>query len=210
MLRSKAMNKSIIIGVAGGSGSGKTTFAKKLAGILGEQVCTIVGQDSYYIDQSEIFDQDGGKVNFDHPDSIDFDLLASHLLSLKNGHSIKVPIYDFATHKRKAETHLITPHPIILVDGILILSNDSVFTQLDESIFMDVPETIRFNRRLKRDVEERGRTPEGVKKQFYNQVKPMHDQFVEPSKSRATKIVTTETFEIELINFADYLRSRLS
>jgi uridine kinase len=203
------MKKSIIIGVAGGSGSGKTTFAKRLMQNLGADLCTIIGQDSYYIDQSSKFDRDGGSVNFDHPDAIDFKLLEIHLATLRNGQSIEVPIYDFAQHKRLSKTNLVNPHPVVLVDGILILSQENVRRQFDYSIFIDVPESIRFSRRLKRDVEERGRTPEGVLAQFQSQVKPMHDQFVEPAKVFASNLVTTETFDAELIKFADYVRSLL-
>lgn len=202
------MNKSYIVGIAGGSGSGKTTFARRLAELLGPELCTIIGQDSYYIDQSAKFDKDGGSVNFDHPDAIDFKLLEQHLIQLKNGESIKLPIYDFATHSRRQETISIEPHPIILVDGILILSQENVRAHFDESVFMDVPEDVRFERRLKRDVEERGRTPLGVFNQFHKQVKPMHDEFVGPSKRFATKVVTTETFIKDLNKFADHLRSK--
>lgn len=178
-----------IIGVAGGSGSGKTYFARELQKILGDEKCTILYQDNYYIDQSHRFDGDGGSVNFDHPDSLDFDLLAEGLKNLKKGSTIKVPLYDFATHTRKKETIDCHPKKIILVDGILILDSSVVRAQLDEAVFFDTPEELRFKRRLDRDVHERGRTPEGVKKQFELQVKPMHNQFVEPSKIFAQTIV---------------------
>jgi uridine kinase len=204
------MYKSLIIGVTGGSGSGKTTFAKRLSELLGADLCTIIGQDSYYIDQSSKFDKDGGKVNFDHPDAIDFNLLEEHIISLKNGRDIAIPIYDFATHKRMSETQNLTPHPIILIDGILILSQENIRKHFDEAIFMDAPEEVRFDRRLNRDVNERGRTALGVYNQFINQVQPMHEQFVEPSKKFATKIVTTETFMKDLNKFADLLRSKVT
>lgn len=178
-----------IIGVAGGSGSGKTYFARELHKILGEDKCTILYQDNYYIDQSAKFDGDGGSVNFDHPSSLDFDLLAEGLRDLKRGRTIQVPLYDFATHTRKKETIECRPKKIILVDGILILDSSVVRAVLDEAVFFDTPEELRFKRRLERDVHERGRTPEGVKKQFDLQVKPMHNQFVEPSKIFAQTIV---------------------
>lgn len=183
------MEAPYIIGVAGGSGSGKTFFARELQKILGDALCTILYQDNYYIDQSHRFDGDGGSVNFDHPDSLDFALLAKGLADLKAGKSIKVPIYDFATHSRKVETLDCHPKKIILVDGILILDSKLVREELDEAVFFDTPEELRFTRRLERDVHERGRTAEGVKKQFDLQVKPMHNQFVEPSKSYAQTIV---------------------
>nr|BDT29919.1 uridine kinase [Bacteriovorax sp. HI3] len=178
-----------IIGVAGGSGSGKTYFARELQKILGDERCSILYQDNYYIDQSAKFDGDGGSVNFDHPSSLDFDLLAQGLRDLKQGKSIKVPLYDFATHTRKIETIDCHPKKIILVDGILILDSSVVRAALDEAVFFDTPEELRFKRRLDRDVHERGRTPDGVKKQFDLQVKPMHNQFVEPSKIFAQTIV---------------------
>jgi uridine kinase len=183
------MEVPYIIGVAGGSGSGKTFFARELQKSLRDQNCTIIYQDNYYIDQSHRFDGDGGSVNFDHPESLDFKLMAEGLNDLKKGKAIKVPLYDFATHTRKKECLDCAPKKIILVDGILILDSALVRAELDEAVFFDTPEELRFSRRLERDVHERGRTPEGVKKQFDLQVRPMHDQFVEPSKLYAQTIV---------------------
>lgn len=203
------MGKTIIVGVAGGSGSGKTTFAKRLYELLGNDLCAIIGQDSYYIDQSSKFDKDGGSVNFDHPNAIDFNLLEQQIIELKNQKTIHVPIYDFATHQRLNKTDLVAPHPIIIVDGILILSAENVRRHFDYSVFMDCPEELRFERRLKRDVEERGRTAIGVYNQFHNQVKPMHDQFVDPSKEFAKMVVTPQSFMKDLNKFADYLKSQI-
>lgn len=204
------MKKPLIVAIAGGSGSGKTTFAKRLLKKLGEDVCVILGQDSYYIDQSHRFDRDGGSVNFDHPDALDFKLLETHLIDLKAGKTIQVPVYDFSQHKRLKETIEVKPHPVILVDGILILAAENLRAHFDYSFFIDTPEELRFNRRLKRDVEERGRTKEGVFAQFYNQVKPMHDQFVGPSKNFASHLVTVESFDHELEKFAEYTKSVIS
>lgn len=181
-------NKSFILGVAGGSGSGKTYFAKELQNALGEH-STIVYQDNFYIDQSHRFDHDGGSVNFDHPESLDLKLLAKCLSELKSGLATKIPIYDFKTHSRGEEQLYIEPTKIVIVDGILIFHPDYLREQFDEMIFFDTPESLRFERRLERDVNERGRTPEGVKAQFLKQVKPMHDEFVEPSKFHAHTIV---------------------
>lgn len=177
-------NKSrpYVIGVAGGSGSGKTYFASALRKRLGSERCEIIYQDSFYIDQSSRFDFDGGSVNFDHPDSIDFDLLGERIRGLKNREAVELPIYDFVTHSRKSETTRVEPRPIILVDGILIFHPKDVRDLFDERVFFDTSEELRFSRRLDRDVHERGRTPEGVRNQFFKQVKPMHDAFVEPSK----------------------------
>jgi len=178
-----------IVGVAGGSGSGKTYFARALHQRLGEDLCTIVYQDNFYIDQSARFDHDGGSVNFDHPDSLDFPLLGKHLGDLKRGRPVSIPIYDFSTHRRLKETLPVRPVPIILVDGILIFHPPDVRCHFDDTIFFDTPEDLRFRRRLERDVAERGRTPEGVHAQFFKQVKPMHDRFVDPSKAHARTIV---------------------
>lgn len=183
------MNRSFILGVAGGSGSGKTYFAKALQRALGDEVATIVYQDNFYIDQSNRFDHDGGSVNFDHPDSLELSLLASSLKSLREGHTTQIPTYDFVTHSRNEKTLPIKPTSIIIVDGILIFHPDYLREQFDEMVFFDTPEELRYSRRLERDVSERGRTPEGVKAQFLKQVKPMHDEFVEPSKVHAHTIV---------------------
>ncbi len=189
MIDSTKPNRIVIIGVAGGSGSGKTFFAEALHKALGSELSTIVYQDNFYIDQSHKFDHDGGSVNFDHPESLDFPLLAEKLKELKAGHASSVPIYDFATHKRRQDTLHVAPRKVVIVDGILIFHPPYVRELFDEMIFFDTPEELRYERRLKRDVEERGRTPEGVRAQFLKQVKPMHDQFVEPSKKFAGTVV---------------------
>ena len=196
-----------LVGVAGGSGSGKTTFAKDLLKRLSPGQCALVYQDNYYIDQSARFDHDGGSVNFDHPDAIDFKLLADHLAALKRGEAAEIPTYDFATHRRLKETIHQPARKIILVDGILIFHSEPVRALLDELIFFDAPEKLRFERRLKRDVEERGRTPDGVQAQFLTHVKPMHDQFVEPSKKFATSIVQDSgAYDLVLTEFIKKLK----
>lgn len=181
-----------MIGIAGGSGSGKTTFTKLLTERLGLENVVILGQDNYYIDQSSKFDRDGGQVNFDHPESIDWPLLAQHLQILKMGRPIDVPIYEFSTHKRLKETIRVEPKPYTLIDGILIFVPEIVRVSIDYKIFIQTREDLRFSRRLKRDVAERGRTEDGVRAQYFSQVKPMHDQFVEPSRLHADKIISGE------------------
>ena len=181
-----------MIAVAGGSGSGKTTFAQLLKKRLGENRCLVIEQDSYYHDRSGEFDHDGGRVNFDHPDAIDWSLLLSHIRQLKHGKPIDVPIYDFNTHSRKTESLRVEPKEYMIVDGILILVPFEVCSEFTIKIFIETNEELRFRRRLMRDVQERGRTPEGVHNQFYNQVKPMHDQFVEPSKANADLVISGE------------------
>lgn len=182
----------VCVGIAGGSGSGKTTLAHLLRDHAGDEHSVLILQDSYYIDQSHLFDEDGGRVNFDHPGSLDFELLARHLSELKAGRAIERPIYDFATHKRLAETVRVEPRPLVIVDGILILDSIPVRETFHFSTFVRATEEVRFARRLERDVRERGRTKDGVEKQFYKQVKPMHDQFVEPSQIHAHYVADGE------------------
>jgi uridine kinase len=181
----ESTQKTLVIGIAGGSGSGKTTLAKCLADKFQEDGCSVLLQDSYYHDQSDKFDGDGGNVNFDHPSSLDFALLAEHLEDLRAGYEIQVPIYDFVTHTRSEEFSLFQPTRLVLLDGILILGQPEVCEQLDFSIFVDTPEKLRFERRVDRDVKERGREKEGVVLQYERQVLPMHNEFVEPSKGNA-------------------------
>ncbi|MGZ3671697.1 MAG: uridine kinase [Bdellovibrionota bacterium] len=189
MTDSTKRSKPYLLGVAGGSGSGKTFFARAHRQQLGAHVCELVYQDNFYIDQSARFDRDGGSVNFDHPEAIDFALLAECLTSLKEGKRTTIPVYDFVTHSRAVNGITVEPRPIVLVDGILIFHSPLVRDLFDERVFFDTPEEIRFQRRLERDVKERGRKPDGVRAQFLSQVKPMHDQFVVPSKSFAGRVV---------------------
>ncbi len=182
-------NKISILGVCGGSGSGKTYFANALRNKLGHSVADIIYQDNFYLDQSAQFDFDGGAVNFDHPQAIDADLLAASIKKIKSGQIADIPIYDFSLHKRKQDVIRIIPRRLIIVDGILIFHYPQVRSLFDELVFFETSEELRFSRRLERDVLERGRTPEGVKNQFVKQVKPMHDQFVEPSKIYSQYIV---------------------
>jgi uridine kinase len=188
-----------VFGISGGSGSGKTTFTKLLFERLNDSIqpdkinANILAQDNYYLDQSHKFDHDGGSVNFDHPNSIDWDLFRKHILELKNHKEIQMPIYDFATHKRKSEFILITPKPYILLDGILILHLEEVRKLMDYKIFIQTNEELRFHRRMLRDTIERGRTIAGVTEQFERQVKPMHDLFVETTAQFADKIISGES-----------------
>lgn len=182
----------VIIGVSGGSASGKTTFSRAIQQALGESVCGIIFQDSYYHDQSTDFDGDGGQVNFDHPSAIDFDLLHEHLLSLRKGEDVELPQYDFATHRRLPQTESFESRQVVILDGILIFTDGRIRQCLDSKVFIQTREPLRYSRRLNRDVKERGRTPEGVEKQFYSQVKPMHDQFVEPGKDCADFVLDGE------------------
>lgn len=202
------VNDVFIIGVAGGSGSGKTFFAETLAKKLGPEVACLIFQDNYYIDQSHKFDHDGGSVNFDHPDALDFRLMANHLEDLRNGFDIEVPLYDFATHSRLPRTKLQPAKKVVIVDGILILTQPYLVDIFDTTVFVETPENIRFERRLKRDVLERGRTEEGVISQFEKQVKPMHDLFVEPSKMNAD-IISSGTDMEAFYNLLTMIQQRI-
>ncbi|WP_295383856.1 uridine kinase [uncultured Thiodictyon sp.] len=186
------MRTPTIIGIAGGSGSGKTTFAFMLRDWLGPARCSILHQDAYYRDQSDAFDCDGGSVNFDHPDAIDFDLLSGHLEELRGGRPIAVPVYDYHSHRRLRETHALAPCPVTIVEGLLILAHPLVRANCDTKVFIETAERVRFARRLARDTRERGRDPAGVEQQFLAQVKPMHDRFVEPSKEYADRVYSGE------------------
>jgi uridine kinase len=194
----------VIVGIAGGSGSGKTTFARLLQESVGIETCCLLQQDAYYHDHGDRFDYDGGRVNFDHPNAIDFALLSQHLAALRAGASVSIPIYDFATHRRLETTRTLPARPLILVEGLLILSREAIRESLDVKVFIDAPEDVRRARRLSRDALHRGRDPAGVENQFTEQVKPMHDRFVEPSKAHADKVYSGQR-AVEA-NVRDFLR----
>lgn len=181
-----------LIGVAGGSGSGKTTMAEMIFNHFGSERASILYQDSYYIDRSKEFKGDGS-LNFDHPDAIDWELMLQHLNALRAGQTVNVPIYDFIQHKRIPETLLVEPKEFVIVDGILLYVNSLVRELFDIRLFVETSETMRFARRLLRDVEQRGRTPEGVRLQYESTVKPMHDRFVEPCRHYAHQVIYGET-----------------
>jgi uridine kinase len=179
----------MIIGISGGTGSGKTTIARKVIESVGEENVILIEQDSYYCNLEDIPLDERQKANFDHPEAIDFDLLASHLLELKNGNGIERPIYDFKSHTRSTETARLKPGPVLIIEGILIFAVPEIRNILDVRVFVDTPPDIRFIRRLNRDVTERGRTVKSVIKQYFSTVRPMHFQFVEPSKKYADIII---------------------
>ena len=207
--KSKSLN-SEIIAICGGSGSGKTTLARELRRNLGPDRSTLIYQDWYYFDQSSQFDYDGGKVNFDHPSSLDFELLAKHLASLRLGQRIKAPQYDFAQHRRSQEYLEVEPRPIVLVDGILLLHSTELRPLFNLGIFIDTSEGVRLERRLLRDISERGRHRSGVLEQFAKQVKPMHDLYVEPSKIHADRIYSGEGDLLETVKSVSDLCVELS
>lgn len=183
------MSKPILIGIAGGTGSGKTTVLEKIKSIAGENKIGFLHHDSYYKDQSHKTFAERIKTNYDHPDSLETDLLISHLHDLIQGKAVLVPIYDFNQHNRMKETEKVTPTPIIIIEGILIFVDKKLRDIFDVKIFVDTDADVRFIRRLKRDITERGRTVESVIEQYLTTVRPMHLEFVEPSKRYADVII---------------------
>lgn len=179
----------MIIGICGGTGSGKTTIAKAIVESVGAERVILVEQDSYYRNLSDMPLDERHQANFDHPDSIDSEMLYNHLRRLKNGQSIEMPVYDFRSHTRSDRTEHIEPKPVVLVEGILIFAEPRISGLLDVRVFVDTPDDIRFIRRLQRDIAERGRTVDSVIGQYYRTVRPMHLEFVEPSKRYADIIV---------------------
>lgn len=179
----------MIIGICGGTGSGKTTLARKIIETVGRENVILVEQDSYYRNLADMPLDERRQANFDHPDSIDSEMLMNHLKRLKSGDPIEMPIYDFKTHTRRAETEHFEPKPVVIVEGILIFSEPRILELLDVRIFVDTPDDLRFIRRLQRDINERGRTTESIIAQYFATVRPMHHEFVEPSKRHADIII---------------------
>jgi uridine kinase len=191
-LKSRYFEPPIVLGVCGGSGSGKTTFCHQFVHLLGADRVAHLRQDDYYRDLSDIPLSEREKVNFDHPGSVEFDLLLEHLDSLSAGHEIAVPKYDFATHTRIHVEQIVSPKPIILVEGILLFAHEILTSRIDVKVFIDTPEEVRFDRRLRRDIRERGRTGESVRSQFTETVQPMHQTYVEPKKTIADRVISGE------------------
>ncbi|MGD2039709.1 MAG: uridine kinase [Anaerolineae bacterium] len=179
----------VIIGVAGGTGSGKTTVAREVLKRAGTQKITLIQHDAYYKDLSNLPPSQRAMQNFDHPDALENPLLIRHLQELKAGQRVAVPVYDFTTHTRTAKTRLTGPNPIILLEGILIFADPELRQLMDVKIYVDTDPDIRFIRRLQRDISERGRTTESVIRQYLATVRPMHEEFVEPSKRFADIII---------------------
>jgi len=183
------MSKRILIGIAGGSGSGKTLVARTIVRDLGSSRVTIVDQDSYYRDLDDIPIADRDLRNFDHPDAFDNELLIRHIRDLLEGRPVEQPIYDYGAHRRLPETRTIGEHTVIVLEGILIYVDPELRALMDIKLFIDADPDVRFIRRLRRDLTERGRSVDSIVRQYEESVRPMHMQFVEPSKRYADLIV---------------------
>jgi uridine kinase len=183
------MSRPLVVGIAGGTGSGKTTVAHKLAAAMPASRCVTIEHDAYYRDQKHLSLEERTKVNYDHPASLESSLLATHLAQLRAGNHVEVPIYDFASHTRAPSTRRVAPAPLIIVEGILVFAESALREQMDIKIFVDTDADIRLIRRIRRDIEVRGRTFQSVRDQYYATVRPMHIEYVEPTKRWADLIV---------------------
>jgi uridine kinase len=183
------MMEPVVIGVAGGTGSGKTTVAREILRRAGTEQISLIQHDAYYKDLRALPPAQRAMQNFDHPDALDNDLLIAHLKELKAKRTIEMPVYDFTTHTRTAEVQRVEPRRVILVEGILIFADRALRRTMDVKIYVDTDADIRFIRRLERDIAERGRTMESVIRQYLATVRPMHQEFVEPSKRYADVII---------------------
>jgi uridine kinase len=192
----------ILLGLAGGSGSGKTTITNAIISRVGAERITVLPHDAYYRDLSHLPLERRRAENFDHPDSLETELLIQHLHQLKRGQSIPLPVYDFTTYVRSERTSPIAPHPVVLVEGILIYAEPELRKLFDMKLYVDTDADLRFIRRLQRDIAERGRTPDSVIEQYLATVRPMHLEFVEPSKRYADIIIPEggqNTVAIEMV-----------
>ena len=184
-----ARTAPLVVGIAGGTGSGKTTVAHKLAAAMPQGRCVTIEHDAYYKDQGHLSPEERAQVNYDHPASLESSLLADHLRDLRAGRAVDIPIYDFATHTRRAQKRHVEPAPVIIVEGILVFCEANLREQMDIKIFVDTDADIRLMRRIRRDLELRGRTFSSVRDQYYATVRPMHLEYVEPTKRWADLIV---------------------
>ncbi|MDX1623763.1 MAG: uridine kinase [Gemmatimonadota bacterium] len=193
----------LALGIAGGTGSGKTTVANNIVDDLELDAVTVIQQDAYYRDLSDLAPPQREQRNFDHPDSIEADLFAEHLRRLKEGAAVEQPVYDFATHTRTEETVGIEPGEVVIAEGILLFHYPELRGLLDIKIYVDTPADVRLLRRIDRDIRERGRTLESVMEQYLTTVRPMHEEFVEPSKRHADVIIPEGGFNeiaIEMVS----------
>jgi uridine kinase len=180
---------SVVLGITGGTGSGKTTIAEEVVRVLGRQNAVILEQDSYYLDLGALPVAERGTLNFDHPDAFDWDLLKRQVQCLRAGQDIDKPVYDFHTHSRLPETTRVEARPLLILEGILLFQDPDLRQAMDIKVYVDIDADVRFIRRLERDIRERGRSPESVIQQYLTTVRPMHLQYVEPARHYADIII---------------------
>lgn len=185
----KTHHKPFVIGVAGGSGSGKSTVTREVLAAIGREKVAVVMQDDYYRDQSHMPPEDRRQQNYDHPDAFDWPLMTQHLAALRKGLAIAMPVYDFAADNRSSETITVNPAPVIVVEGLFALYDAKLRNMMSLKIYVDTASDVRFIRRLQRDISERGRSTESVVSQYLETVRPMHKQFIEPTKRNADVIL---------------------
>lgn len=202
----RAMRSPVCVGIAGGTGAGKSALAAALAQALGAERVLRIPQDAYYRDRGEPSAEARAALNFDHPDALEIELLVAHLVELRAGRAVDVPVYDFTRHRRARDTWRAEPRALVVVDGILALADAALRACFDLRVFVDAPEDVRLRRRVARDVAERGRSAESVRAQFAATVRPMHAQFVEPSRAHADLVVANAA---ELARARDPLVARV-
>lgn len=187
--KAQGLQNQMVIGVAGGSGSGKTTVVRRIVDSLGDAQVTVLEHDRYYRDRNDLRFEERAALNYDHPDSLETDLMVRHIAALRDGRGIEAPVYDFARYARQPASDPLPPRRAIIVEGILIFADAELRRLMDIKVFVDTDDDTRFIRRLQRDISERGRTVQGVIDQYLSTVKPMHLEFVEPSKRYADIII---------------------
>jgi uridine kinase len=183
------MTPPVVIGIAGGSGSGKTTVLNHITREFGADPIAVLDHDAYYRDLAHLSPERRARFNFDHPDALETELMREHLDRLIEGEAVEKPVYDFTTHTRKDETETVEPRPVIIIEGLLVLAESLLEEQMDIRIYVDAADDIRLMRRIRRDMQERGRSIEGILRQYERTVRPMHLEFVEPSKREADIVI---------------------
>jgi uridine kinase len=189
--------RPVVMGVAGGSGSGKSTVVREVRRVVGRKTVSVIHHDAYYRDLSHLTFEERAEVNFDHPDSLETELLVAHVEQLMEGSAVDLPTYDFSTHMRRPQTRHLAPTPVVVIDGILALADERLRALMDLKVFVETDEQARLRRRIRRDMRDRGRSLASVRSQFDRTVRPMHDHFVVPSKEHADLVIAKGGFNRE-------------